>query len=188
MGHTIQANGFACALRHKGVCLTTMRYGPFFATLLLQFLLVLLCSAWCWQPVAPRAVWPEPAPAVEHLTEVCELSGMVEARHPFVHMRALNDHVAGRRDSEHGSLQTSPPFPLSATRLESGGESESEPSTRTSDYSIAGQALWFSSCFRARPPNRRSADDIAEHQIPVAVSAPDQTAGPRPPPPLDHNA
>jgi len=165
-----------------------MRYGPFFATLLSQLLLVLLCSAWCWQPVAPRAAWPEPAPAVEHLAEVCELSGMVEAGHPFVHLRALNDDVTGWRDSEHGTLQTSPPFPLSATRLEIGGESEQEPSTRTPEHSIAGEALRFSAGSRARPPNRRRTDDIVEHQIPVAVSDPEQTAGPRPPPALNRNA
>lgn len=159
-----------------------MRFGPLFSTLLLHLLLLLFCSSWHWQPAVPESAWLAPATSLEHLTHVCELSGTVEDAHPFVHIAAHQQDPPGLSDWLQGGVKSSPPFPLSAARLELSGESEIEPSTRTADPSWVEHALRFSAVSRARPPTRRDSDDVARHQIPVTIADPAQTAGPRPSP------
>jgi hypothetical protein len=159
-----------------------MRFGPLFSTLLSHLLLVLFCSSWHWKPAVSESTWLVPAPSLEHLTQVCELSGAVEEAHPFVHIAAHQQDLPGLSDWLQGGVDSSPPFPLSAARLELSGESEREPSTRNADPSCVEQALRFPVASRARPPTRRDSDGVARHQIPVTIADPAQTAGPRPPP------
>jgi hypothetical protein len=165
-----------------------MRYGPLVSTLLSHLLLVLFCSVWRWQPAVPDDAWLSPAPTVEHLTKVCQISGDVEDAHPFVDIGAYDHDVAALSDWQQDVVQSSPPFPLSAARLELSGEAELEPSPRNAEPPFVEHPLRFSPARRARPPTGRSADDVARHQIPSATSDPAQTAGPRPPPVRHHHA
>jgi hypothetical protein len=136
----------------------------------------------------PETDWQAPAATVEHLSNVCELSGGGQNAHPFVHLGVFNEDAAGLSDWQQDDLQASPPFPLAAARFELSGEAELEPTTRSAESPLVAHALRYACVCRARPPTRQRTDDIARHQIAAATADPAQTAGPRPPPLLHHRA
>lgn len=159
-----------------------MRHCTLFATLISQLFLVLFCSAWCWQPAVVDTAWLEPPASVEHLTEVCDVTGVVETAHPYVHIHADTDDVARLSGSMHGIVKASPPFPLPAAKKEFSGESEVESIQRTANDSLAAESLRFPAASFARPPTPSCVDAATCHQIAVATPDPAQTSGPRPPP------
>lgn len=165
-----------------------MRFGALLHTVLAQLLLVLSCHVLCWQAAVPETDWLAPAATVEHLSNVCELSGEVQNAHPFVHLGLFNEDAAGLGDWQQDDLQAGPPFPLAAARFELSGESEPEPTTRSADSSVVAHALRYLCTSRARPPSRQHTNDIARHQVSAATADPAQTAGPRPPPLRHHRA
>ncbi|MBU6162018.1 MAG: hypothetical protein KGO50_12955 [Myxococcales bacterium] len=164
-----------------------MRYGPILSTLLAHLLLIFSCSAWSWQPPAPQASWAGPAPSIEHLIQVCDLSGTAEIAHPFIRLQRNNDQYTEADVWGHSALRASPSFPLAAARLEPCAESELEPTARSLDTSLLHHPLRFLTGGRTRQPALHRIDDVARHQIPSTTADPAQTAGPRPPPVRHHH-